>query len=135
MGKFGKDNFDKGNEWRVDLKNQLESFCCDYKVKVSNPNDYYNFLDNSTYDSEQEIMEFDINKVRNADLCIVNFNDLSSLGSMAELTIAYERRIPVIGLCENGELNKLHPWQKCMVNKMFTSRDDLTFYILKYYLQ
>lgn len=134
MSEFGKDNFDKGNEWRIDLKNRLEYICCNYKVHVINPNDYYNFLDDSTYNSELEIMEFDLNKVRNAKLGICNFNDIYSLGTMGELAIAYDRRIPVIGLCENDEVSKLHPWQRAMCQKIFTDREDLILYILNYYL-
>jgi len=52
-------------------------------------------------------MEFDLNKVRHSDLIICNFNDMFSLGTMAELAIAYERRIPVIGLDINKQT--LHP--------------------------
>lgn len=134
MGKFGDKDFDKANEWRLDLKKQLEKICCDYKVHCINPNDYYSFLDNSTYDSEKEIMRFDLHKVRNSNLVIINFNDPSSLGSMAELAIAYDRSIPVIGLCEYGEEKQLHPWQREMVEKIFTDREDLVLYLLNYYL-
>ena len=45
-GKFGKDEFDKGNTWRVYCKNTLEQFeGTTYKVRVINPNDYFNFKD------------------------------------------------------------------------------------------
>lgn len=132
MTKFGADNFTEGNTWRAYLKSALES--CDassYDVHVVNPNDYYNFL-NKTYDSEREVMEFDLHKVRNSDLCICNFNDVYSLGSMAELAIAYDRRIPVIGLCENNE--QLHPWQEEMITKKFDNCEALALYIIEYYL-
>ena len=42
MGKFGKENFDEGNLWRIKCKN-LENFEGNYNVKVVNPNDYFNF--------------------------------------------------------------------------------------------
>jgi len=132
MTKFGVENFEEGNKWRVYLKNRLEERSLLYKVHVINPNDYYNCLDSSTYDSDKEVMEFDLYKVRNSDLCICNFNDPASLGSMAELAIAYDRRIPVIGLCENNE--KLHPWQEEMIVKKFTDIKDLAFYVIDYYL-
>ena len=132
MTKFGADNFDEGNKWRVYLKDKLESCDSLYNVQVVNPNDYYNFIDNTTYDSEREVMEFDLHKVRNSDLCICNFNDPASLGSMSELAIAYDRRIPVIGLCENNE--KLHPWQEEMITKKFDNIEALASYVLDYYL-
>lgn len=131
MSKFGVDKFNEGNEWRLFVKSTLEDMLCKYRVNVCNPNDYYNFLDNTTYDNQREIMEFDLNKVRNSNLCIANFNDVGSLGSMAELAIAYERRIPIIGLCENNE--HLHPWQIEMINKKFTDKYDLIEYIRKFY--
>ena len=132
MTKFSKENFDSSNEWRLDIKKQLETICEKYNVKVMNPNDYYNFLDSDKYDSEREIMEFDLHHVKTSDLCICNFNDPKSLGSMAELAIAYEHRIPVIGLAEYGE--ELHPWQKEMVLKLFYDREDLIHYVLNYFL-
>lgn len=134
MGKFGKEQFDIANDWRIDLKNQLENICCNYKVHCINPNDYYSYLDENTYDSEREVMRFDLNKVRNSHFVIINFNDVYSLGSMAELAIAYDRSIPVIGLCENSELDNIHPWQKEMCEKIFKDREDLVLYVLKYYL-
>ncbi|MDE7308699.1 MAG: nucleoside 2-deoxyribosyltransferase [Lachnospiraceae bacterium] len=132
MGKFGKERFDEGNEWRVDLKERLEDICNNYRVHCINPNDYYSFLDDKNYDSQLEIMRFDLDKVRKSEIVIANFNDPESLGSMAEITVAYERNIPVLGLCENHE--EIHPWAKEMCNKIFTDRESLVLYIMGYYL-
>ena len=132
MTKFGTDNFLESNTWRAYLKAALENCNSSYDVHVVNPNDYYNCLNTKTYDSEREIMEFDLHKVRNSNLCICNFNDIYSLGSMAELAIAYERRIPVIGLCENNE--QLHPWQEEMIIKKFDNLEALALYVIDYYL-
>jgi nucleoside 2-deoxyribosyltransferase len=132
MTKIGVDNFEEGNKWRVYLKDRLETCNSSFKVHVVNPNDYYNCLDDSTYDSQREIMEFDLHKVRNSDLCICNFNDPGSLGSMGELAIAYDRRIPVVGLCENNE--ELHPWQEEMITKKFVDKEALASYVIDYYL-
>lgn len=133
MGKFGKENFDEGNQWRVYCKEALENYECDYKVKVTNPNDYFNFVENPpTYETQREIMEFDLNKVRNADLIIVNFNDVYSLGTMAEIAIAYEKKIPIIGLGRNKQ--ELHPWQIEMCNRIFNDINELLDYVRNYYL-
>ena len=132
MTKFGADNFTESNTWRAYLKSALESCGTTYDVHVTNPNDFYNFLNKNTYDSEKEVMEFDLYKVRTSDLCICNFNDVYSLGSMAELAIAYERRIPIIGLCENNE--ELHPWQEAMITKKFDNCEALALYVIDYYL-
>lgn len=131
MGKFGKEHFSEGNEWRVDIKVQLNNLSESY-ISCINPNDYYNFLDDSTYDSQKEVMDFDLWKLRQSDLLIINFNDISSLGTMTEIAIAYELRIPVIGLCEDNNMDQLHPWQKSMCLKIFTDREDLVRYVIDY---
>ena len=137
MGKFGKDEFDKGNAWRVHCEKELRDFAKNWRtnctVKVHNPNDYYNFLQNPPlYDNQREVMEFDLNLVRHSDLIIINFNDVYSLGSMAELAIAYERRIPVIGLDVDNQ--ELHSWQIGMCNRIFNNIGDLIDYVEDFYL-
>ena len=134
MGKFGKDEFDKGNAWRVYCKNTLEQFeGSTYKVRVVNPNDYFNFKDDPPrYLSDREVMELDLDKLRRSDLVIINFNDMYSLGSMAELAIAYERRIPIIGLDIDRQV--LHPWQYKMANRIFFDIDEMLDYVEDFYL-
>lgn len=132
ISKFEAEKFEDGNQWRVYCKKALENHECDYKVKVDNPNDYFNFIVESTYVSQKEIMEFDLNKVRNSNLIIVNFNDMYSLGSMSEIAIAYERRIPILGINLNHE--KLHPWQIEMTNRIFDNIDEIIGYIKDKYL-
>ena len=129
MGKFGKDEFSKSNTWRVYCKNTLEQFDgTTYKVRVINPNDYFNFVEEPPrYISEREVMELDLNKLRNSDLVIINFNEMYSLGSMAELAIAYERRIPIIGL--DVDIQVLHPWQWKMCNRIFYDIDEMLDYV------
>lgn len=133
MGKFGKENFDEGNLWRIKCKESLENFEGNYNTRVINPNDYFNFKeDPPTYKTQREIMEFDLNKVRNSDLIIVNFNDMYSLGTMSEIAIAYEKKIPIIGLDTDNQ--NLHPWQIEMTNRIFSDIDEMLNYIKYYYL-
>lgn len=133
MSKFNKENFNEGNKWRVLCKEVFENCDSQYYVYVDNPNDYFNFIEEPRrYQSQREIMEFDLNKVRNADLVIINFNDMYSLGSMAELAIAYEKRIPVIGLDVDNQ--ELHPWQIEMCNRIFNNIVDLIDYVEDFYL-
>ena len=134
MGKFGKDKFFESDNWRKYCKITLENYDTDrYKVHVINPNDYFNFADETPrYASQREVIEFDLNKVRHSDLVIINFNDMYSLGSMGELAIAYDRRIPVIGVDTNEQ--NLHPWQIEMCQRVFNSLDLLLDYVEDYYL-
>ncbi len=133
MGKFGKDNFDEGNRWRVYCKDTLQNYESDYKVNIINPNSFFNFIEEPPrYDNQREVMEFDLNKVRHSDLIICNFNDMYSLGTMAELTIAYENRIPVIGLDIDKQI--LHPWQIEFCTRIFNDMDEMLDYVEDFYL-
>lgn len=60
MGKFGKENFDEGNKWRIYCKRKLESCQSGYKLRAItiNPNDYFSFLDDTNYDSQKEIIAY-----------------------------------------------------------------------------
>lgn len=135
MQKFGQKDFNESNYWRVHIEQELMKLDCGRQTRICNPNDYYSFYDNAPrYSTMREVMEFDLNKVRNSDLIIVNFNDLKSLGTMAELAIAYEHRIPVIGLCSEENYPMLHPWQKEMCNRIFGDIDELIDYVIEYYV-
>ena len=133
MGKFGKERFDEGNEWRVDMKTFFED-CSDGRIVVVNPNDHFNFLDDFAYESDREIMNYDLFKVRKSDLIIVNFNDPKSIGSASEMAVAYDKAIPIIGLCEHGEEEELHPWLKCFCDRIFTDREELKIYTMNHYV-
>lgn len=133
-GAMSEISYRESNVWRMEIATNLQNYASyrtKYDVDVINPNNYYNF-DEATYDSKREVMEFDLNKVRHSDLIIVNFKHPKSLGTMAELAIAYEHRIPVIGLNENR--HTLHPWQIEMCNKIFIKQNDLINYVMDYYL-
>lgn len=131
MCKFGEDKFNESNFWRVHIQEVLSEM----PVEVCNPNDYFSFKDNpAKYKSIKEVMEFDLNKVRNSDFIIVNFNDIYSLGTMAEIAIAYEHRIPIIGLVSKENESLLHSWQKEMCSRFFTDIDEMLDYVEDYYL-
>ena len=134
MGKFGKENFDEGNKWRIYCKDALEKFDCDYMVRAVNPNTYFNFLDEPPqYKTQAEVMRLDLHKLRNSDLVIVNFNDMYSLETMSEIAIAYDRKIPVIGLDVDNQ--DLHHWQIEMCNRIFDNISELFEYIKDFYLR
>ena len=134
MQKFNKEDFAIGNAWREHCKSALENYECDYKVKAINPNIYFSFADKEPkYSSDAEVMRFDLHKVRNSDLIIVNFNDMWSLGTQSEIAIAYDRGVPVIGLDVDNQ--KLHPWQRCMCERIFDDIDEMIDYIEDFYLR
>lgn len=133
MGLFGKERFDESNEWRLDIKRRVEENS-NNKLKCCNPNDHFNFLDDYGYKTQREIMNFELHKIRNSNALIVNFNDPKSIGSACEMAVASENRIPIIGLCENGEENIIHPWLKEFCERIFTNREELVLYMFKHYI-
>lgn len=124
-------SYEEQTSWRLDVKDKLEHYECNYKVKCFNPVEYYS-LEETTTELEVEAMNYDLYRLRNSSLVIANFNAPGSLGSMAEIAIAYDKGIPIIGLNEDNKV--LHPWQIAMCNKIFTDREDMLRYVCYYYL-
>lgn len=120
---------EESNTWRVKIQ-ELFSEC--YHINIFNPNNHWTF-DNPNID-EKEAMEYDLHRLRHSDLVVVNFNAPQSLGTMSEIAIAYELRIPVIGLHTYGDNFDLHPWQVYMCQKIFSNVDDLYEYLLCHYV-
>lgn len=100
-----------------------------YKLRVIDPSLYYNY-EERLHETEKEIMNFELNQLRKSDLVIVDFIDPHSLGTMTEMAIAYEHRIPVLGL---NEKNNLHPWQREMCDRLFKDLADLLNYVGGFY--
>lgn len=126
-------SYEEQTFWRNHIEYNLTNIADSklYKVNVINPVDYYNF-ENPRHKTEREVMNFDLHKVRNSNLVIVNFNAPQSLGTMAELAVAHEHNIPVIGLNEDNK--ELHPWQAEFCERIFDKMDDLTDYVTEFYL-
>lgn len=120
--------FEESDAWRQHIEYELKY----ENVRVFNPNWYYNYEHPEEYDSEKEIMDFDLYNLRRSDLVVVNFNAPRSIGTAQELALAYEWHIPIIGLNTHG--NELHPWLEIECTKMFEEMADLIQYIKDYYL-
>lgn len=130
-GGFTNLTFDEYNSWRVKLKTILED--ANPKIHCINPGDYFSLEDVKRGGEEVQVraMKFDLHTVRHSGLLICNFNAPKSLGTMAEMAIAYDRRIPIVGL--NTDHKEIHPWSKNMCEIIFDNMEDLVLYVLKYY--
>jgi nucleoside 2-deoxyribosyltransferase len=105
-GSMSDVSFESSNIWRETAKKYLENKECNYHVSATNPNNFYNFL-TKRYDSEEEIRRFDIRRVEQSDLILVNL-DGKSIGTAMELQHAFDLGKAIIGYKTDGE--KLHPW-------------------------
>lgn len=131
-GGMGSLSFEEQSKWRKQIINEININChCEKKPVFFNPVDYYTF-EEARHKSEREIVEFDLNALRNSDLVIVNFNDPKSVGTISELAIAYERKIPIIGLNKDGQ--DLHPWLVEFVGRMCESIREVVEYTVDFYL-
>lgn len=131
-GGMGSLSFEEQAKWRSQIIKEIKFNChCEKKPIFFNPVDYYNFEENR-HKSEREIVEFDLNAVRNSDLIIVNFNDPNSLGTCAELAIAYDRHIPIVGI--NKDKAELHPWLTEFTMRMCSSVREAVDYTVNFFL-
>lgn len=132
-GGMGSLSFEEQYNWRKQICDAVKFSKLNFKrnIEFFNPVNYYNFFE-KRHRTEREIVEFDLNALRNSDLVIVNFNDPSSLGTCAELAIAYEMRTPVIGINENNK--ELHPWLIEFTTRMCNSVEEATEHVINFYL-
>ena len=131
-GSMSDVSFEEQSKWRQQIQDAIKfNYEHEKKATFFNPVQYFNFVE-KRYESELEIMNFDLNGLRNSDLVIVNFNNPSSIGTAMELMLAYEMRIPILGL--NKDDTKLYPWLECCCDRIFNNMKDLVEYTVEFYL-
>lgn len=131
------------NTWREILKKKLEiaAECCNSIIQVINPADYFDF-DNMEGHTGKEIMQFDLNMVRQSDIVIANVNGINeSIGTSIEVYEANRLNIPVISYSDvldakKGDIfDKIHPWIKeCLATKLMFHADDVVQYVKDFYM-
>lgn len=125
-------SFEEQSKWRNQIMNAIKfNYDCAKKPVFFNPVNYYNF-EEVRYKTQREVMNFDLNGLRHSDLVIVNFNDPSSLGTCAELAIAYDMKIPIVGINKDGK--ELHPWLECFCDRMCESIKEAVEYVVEFHL-
>ena len=103
-----------------------------YKIEFVNPYNYYNY-ENHMHKTEKEIMLWELRKVRECDLLVVNLDRINeSVGGVFEIIEAHNNGIGVIGINENRY--EVHPWIMEYVERVEDNFYDLCSYIAKYYM-
>ena len=131
MTRFGVNQFDESNNWRVEISRRIEDLS-NGSVICFNPNLHWNLTTDPNEFTDREAMNLDIYKLRNSELVIYSNNDPLSRGSMIELGIAWERRIPIISFDEWE--NEIHPWLKSMSERIFNNRIQMLEYLNDHYI-
>lgn len=100
-------------------------------LNIIDPSRYYNY-DFKYHETEKEILRWELNKVRNSNLIIVDLTVEKSVGTIVELAIAYENKIPIIGV--NADKENIHPWLEEICDRTFSNIIDGVDYVTGYYL-
>ena len=123
-------SLEEQNGWRTRFENFAVNCDLFNKVSIFNPVSHIEELNPDKMD-ERQAMEYDLSMLRRSDLVIMNFNNPGSIGTACELGIAYEKRIPVLGI--NIDNKELHEWQQLMCHKIFTNWDSMIIYFINHY--
>ena len=139
-GKCKDLTFDDCNNWRSEIKKELEQEYSNskykvsafrYKVSVFNPNDYFNYFE-KLHKTNKQIKDFYFSRLDRCDLVIVNLNNSnSSVGTGQELQRAVDKNIPIIGF----GTTEMYPWEvesDCQV--VFDTLEECLAYVKYYYL-
>lgn len=140
MACYGSES-DEAKKWCEKAKEYF--FRWGESCRIISPVDYYS-IGSDDSKNPSEVMRFDLRKVREADLVLVNLKDLDkSLGTSDEIFYAYMRGIPVIGFLETkDELSEtevqetVHPWKYEQIDRIETGEDAMDkaiTYIIGYY--
>lgn len=107
-------SYDKMNQWRAETKKKILMMSeeTDYHVSVINPVDFYNF-ERVEYQSQKEVMDYDLFHVEHSDFLIVNAEGLEdSKGTIMEIFDAWVHKIPIFVF---GTYVNRHPWiERCI---------------------
>ena len=132
-GGMGGLSIEEQMKWRKDIENTIKRKTNYYqKSTYFFQPPYYYQPDGTAHRSEREARDFDLYRLRHSDIVIVNFNIPNSIGTAQELAVAYEHRIPVIGL--NEDKKNLHPWLCECCTRICESKEELVAHICNFYL-
>ncbi|MCP3965024.1 MAG: hypothetical protein GY750_10510 [Lentisphaerae bacterium] len=108
-------------QWRQTARNQL-----DKKFKILDPM-RRQFIDRKV-DSSNEIVEFDLQDVRDADILLVNYNK-PSIGTSMEVFYAAHDLGKFVVAFSPFEFKDCSPWMVRYCTKILSSLEDATSYI------
>ena len=135
-GKMAGLNTEEMNEWRQQFIKIISPCAENYNVKLTcvNPCKYYNF-EEIRYQSQMEVMKFDLAKVWQSDILVVNIDGLStSIGTIIECYDAWDSGIPVLAFGDKDSYKNLHPWIKNCITRCDPSMLETIEYIKDFYM-
>ena len=109
--------YGKATKWRERAEKYFANYTDNFKCV--NPCDYFSIGDNY-HTNDFEPMRFDLRKVKESRVVLVNLEDLyRSLGTSDEIIYAWLNNIPVVGFLEDENLiNTVHSWKLCQIDRI-----------------
>lgn len=136
MSCYYKENcYEKATKWRKKAEeyftNNTDTFECINPI-------YFYSIGGNYHTSNFEPMRFDLRKVKESRVVLVNLADLhKSLGTSDEIIYAWLHDIPVVGFLEDENLiNTVHDWKICQIDRIETgegAQERAMEYIKNYY--
>lgn len=117
--------------WRHDFEQWISEI--DNYWGVMNPCEHFSAHSVFPVD-EREAMRHDLWMLKNSDLVICDMDNQNSLGTSAELGIAYDRGIPVIGICSKEHRETLHPWWENIALVICENIEDAKMYFVDHFI-
>jgi hypothetical protein len=128
-------SFEEMNGWRKKFTDLIESNSMDFIApKIFNPCDAFGkewYEKELSFSEKLKIKDFDLTAVRSSNLVVVNCKNIeSSVGSIYEIAVAKELKIPIIGF---NISEKLHDWIKTSLGWECEDLIDTIDYIQRNY--
>ena len=110
----------EASHWRTLFK-MADIYQC---IIFKDPTYLYETSNNTDQAHEKEPIRYDLYCIIQADVIIVNFNSLSSIGTAQEVMYAHILNKPIVGMIEEDKYDQLHPWYKEECIKIFKYKSD-----------
>lgn len=132
-GKMGGLTYKEYTQWREQIKVELLSRCdSNVDLTIISPPDFFH-MEETLHDNELEVMNWELNRVRNSNVVIANLNFNNSTGSNIEIYEAWRNNIQVVALWDKENYPQ-HPWIENMVTRTFKTMDELSDYVNYYHM-
>lgn len=133
-------SFEERARWRGVCEEWLAKNC--ERLSAVNPVSFYDY-GRSDHKSDAEVFRFDRRMVQNSKIVLVNLaNERNSVGTICEITMAYEKNVAIIGFYEGEDLSEMemkilfHPRVVEMCDRIETGENAMEKaleYIRNYY--
>lgn len=135
-GKMSGLTLEQQMQWRTELEYKLRKFS-EVKIEFIHPPLFYNY-EKTYHKSEAEIKEWELNKIRECDIVVVNLDGIGSsvgthfeLGFINAMNMFGNKHIYVIGI---GDTENLYSWIELSTLRIEPDVDSACQYINDYLL-